>query len=497
MTGRPRGPPRGPPRSGRASPTRPTRPLASRDGPDEMGRDLAEGPCRRRRRPGRRSSSPGPSSRALLDQVRRTVLVGTGASWPSPGRPRRCGGSATVRRGGTAASWSGSRPRCSATPTARAFLPTDLVVVISQSGSSPGDGGGGPSGGRDRLPGGRGQRGRTLPRCCEVAGLCRCHAERPRRGRCHEVRVRPLPSCWRSPAPSPPTSPPGPPGWRAAGRRGRLAGRHVARAAARRRRPPVDLGLGTAAGLTASGGLLWHEKAHRPAVATRSRSFAMGRWSRAPGGRGPASRRGSARHGADRVPRPLARRARPARRPPRDGGARRAHGTTRYPPLAWRRRARWRCEALLRLQQLARATAHAAGTYQDGFRILRGDRSCCPVIRLKSAAVPATPRSLRLLRRPPVDGQASVACRLADEEMRTTTMNAPVRSVSHREGTKRLADASTIRLPPLLPLLSRCSRQRGAPTRQPDDGRAPARGPASVEAVTTNSSSGRRAQPTP
>jgi hypothetical protein len=28
-------------------------------------------------------------------------------------------------------------------------------------------------------------------------------------------------------------------------------------------------------------------------------------------------------------------------------------------------------EALLRLQQLARATAHAAGTYQDGFRILR------------------------------------------------------------------------------------------------------------------------------
>jgi len=28
-------------------------------------------------------------------------------------------------------------------------------------------------------------------------------------------------------------------------------------------------------------------------------------------------------------------------------------------------------EALLRLQQLARATAHAAGTYQDGFRVLR------------------------------------------------------------------------------------------------------------------------------
>jgi hypothetical protein len=36
--------------------------------------------------------------------------------------------------------------------------------------------------------------------------------------------------------------------------------------------------------------------------------------------------------------------------------------------------------ALLRLQQLARATAHAAGTYQDGFRVLRAIVRAAPIL---------------------------------------------------------------------------------------------------------------------
>ena len=131
------------------------------------------------------------------------------------------------------------------------------------------------------------------------------------------------------------------------------------------------VGLGTAAGLTASGGLLWHEKAHRPAIATTVSEFRHGPVEAARAADAvllldvdpPVTARTGyldlLRGELDRLGVPLVTVApdAPAEQPGiqlslAPGG-----------PAA--------VEALLRLQQLARAAAHAAGTYQDGFRILR------------------------------------------------------------------------------------------------------------------------------
>ena len=131
------------------------------------------------------------------------------------------------------------------------------------------------------------------------------------------------------------------------------------------------LGLGTAAGLSAAAGLLWHEKVHRPAVTTTVSEF---------------------RHGAVEATRPEDAVLLLDVDPPvtaraaylsllRDELGRLAVPLVTVAPdaptdqpgirLALVAGGPAALEALLRLQQLARATAHGAGTYQDGFRILR------------------------------------------------------------------------------------------------------------------------------
>jgi len=139
------------------------------------------------------------------------------------------------------------------------------------------------------------------------------------------------------------------------------------------------LGFGTGVGLAQAAGILWHEKVRRPAVALSVSEFRHGPieavW---PGDAvivvdtdGPLPARAAylellrselEKLGAFVVwisasPPPGLTSIRLT-----DGGAAAAPGEP-SPAMA--------LEALVRLQQLARATAHAAGTYRDGFAVLR------------------------------------------------------------------------------------------------------------------------------
>ncbi len=132
-------------------------------------------------------------------------------------------------------------------------------------------------------------------------------------------------------------------------------GRRLARA-----RHVWFLGFGPALGVASAGALLWHEKVRRPAVATSPSEFRHGFVEAA----GPE----------DAIvvidlddPDPV----RAAYLALLEGELRQI-GPVLVPvsPVGVSRGERV-LAAMLRLQQLARATAHAAGTYQDGFNILR------------------------------------------------------------------------------------------------------------------------------
>jgi glutamine---fructose-6-phosphate transaminase (isomerizing) len=127
------------------------------------------------------------------------------------------------------------------------------------------------------------------------------------------------------------------------------------------------LGFGAANGIAQAGLLLWHEKVRRPVVAATPSEFRHGHVEAA--GRGDAVI--VIDDGADgaRTTGYLRRLAAEAERvgarvlsvgaAANDRSTRTANGAIRF------------LEALLRIQQLARATALAAGTYQDGFATLR------------------------------------------------------------------------------------------------------------------------------
>ncbi len=350
------------------------------DGPDEMGRELAEGPAAVE---GALAAveHAAPLLAALFDQVRRTVLVGTGASlavartaapsWRKrdreQGRDR-----ALVIRESTAAVLGDA--------DGEAFLPTDLVVAISQSGSSP-----------ETVAAAR----RAAAIGCHVVAVSATAAS----PLCEVARLAVV-------------TPSGHEGGAATKSalaalavllaiRGVVATDAAFRAAlAGRLRDVVAdwpsaaalgpllgdaerlwiLGLGSAAGLTASAGLLWHEKAHRPAVAISVSEFRHGPVEAARPGDAvllldvdpPVTARTGylelLRDELGRLGVPMVTLAPDA--PADQPGVR--LGLAPGGPAA--------LEALLRLQQLARATAHAAGAYQDGFRVLRAIVQAAPIL---------------------------------------------------------------------------------------------------------------------
>jgi len=139
------------------------------------------------------------------------------------------------------------------------------------------------------------------------------------------------------------------------------------------------LGLGTGAGLAAAGRLLWHEKVRRQAVALSASEFRHGPVEAVCSGDAvivvDADEHLPARAAyLERLRSELAELGAfivwvSAFPPPgvtgiclAGGGMASARGEP-SPSMA--------LEALVRLQQLARATAHAAGTYSDGFAVLR------------------------------------------------------------------------------------------------------------------------------
>ncbi len=344
--------------------------LAS-DGPDEMGRELAEGPA------AVESSlaaveRAAPVLAAFIDQTRRTVLVGTGASlavartaaplWRKRDREQGRDRPLVIRESTAAVLGDAD---------GEVFLPTDMVVAISQSGSSP------ETVAAARRAAGSGARvvaisaAAASPLCAD-ARLCIVTPSGEENGAATKSALSALAVLLAIP------------GAIATDATSRLALADQLRdivadwPSAAALGPVLGVadrlwivGLGTAAGLTAAGGLLWHEKAHRPAVTTTASEFRHGPVE--------AVRPDDAVLLLD-VDLPVAARARylgllrdelgrigvpivtlapdtPADQP----GIR--LGLSAGGPAA--------LEALLRLQQLARATAHAARTYQDGFRILR------------------------------------------------------------------------------------------------------------------------------
>jgi glucosamine--fructose-6-phosphate aminotransferase (isomerizing) len=347
------------------------------DGPDEMGRELAEGPAAVE---GALAAveRAAPLLAALFEQTRRTVLVGTGASlavartaaplwrrrYREQGRDRPL-----LVRESTAAVLGDA--------DGDVFLPTDLVVAISQSGSSP-----------ETVAAARRAAGIGAPvvaisaaaasPLCATARLSIVTPSGEEGGAATKSALSALAVLLAIP------------GAIATDANDRVA------LADRLRDVVADwpsaaslgpllagadrlwiVGLGTAAGLTASGGLLWHEKAHRPAIATTVSEFRHGPVEAARAADAvllldvdpPVTARTGyldlLRGELDRLGVPLVTVApdAPAEQPGIPGRPGILLGLAPGGPAA--------LEALLRLQQLARATAHAAGTYQDGFRILR------------------------------------------------------------------------------------------------------------------------------
>jgi glucosamine--fructose-6-phosphate aminotransferase (isomerizing) len=341
------------------------------DGPDEMGRELAEGPAAVE---GALAAveRAAPVIAALFEQTQRTVLVGTGASlaaartvaplWRTRDRARGRDGPLLVRES-TAALLGDA--------DGEVFLPTDLVVAISQSGSSPETV---AAARRAAEIGGRvvGVSAAAASPLSEVARVSVVTPSGEEGGAATKSALSALAALLAIP--------------------GAVATDAASRVvlADRLRDVVADwpsaaalgpvfggadrlwiVGLGTAAGLTAAAGLLWHEKAHRPAVTTTVSEFRHGPVEAArpedavllldvdPPVTARAGYLTLLREELGRLGVPLVTVAPDA--PAEQPGIR--LGLAAGGPAA--------LEALLRLQQLARATAHAAGTYQDGFRILR------------------------------------------------------------------------------------------------------------------------------
>ena len=341
------------------------------DGPDEMGRELAEGPAAIEASLAAVERA-APVIAAFIDQTQRTVLVGTGASlavartaaplWRKRDREQGMDRPLVIRESTDAVLGDADGER---------FLPTDMVITISQSGSSP------ETVAAARRAAGSGARVIAISAAaasplCGIARLSVLTPSGEEGGAATKSALSALAVLLAIP--------------------GAIAADAASRVAlAERLRDVVAdwpstaalgpvfaaaehlwiLGFGTAAGLTAAGGLLWHEKVHRPAIATTVSEFRHGPVEAArpndavllldvdPPVAARARYLGLLREELGRIGVPLVTVA--AGAPAEQPGIR--LGLSAGGPAA--------LEALLRLQQLARATAHAAGTYQDGFRILR------------------------------------------------------------------------------------------------------------------------------
>jgi glucosamine--fructose-6-phosphate aminotransferase (isomerizing) len=341
------------------------------DGPDEMGRELGEGPAAVEGALAAVERAE-PVIAALLDQARRTVLVGTGASlavartaaplWRRRDRERGRDRPLVIRESTAAALGDAD---------GEVFLPTDLVVAISQSGSSP------ETVAAARRAAGIGARVVAISAAadsplCAVARFSVVTPSGEEGGAATKSALSTLAVLLAIPGVVDTD----------AASRAALADRLrdvVADWPSAASLGPLlagadrlwIVGLGSAAGLAASAGLLWHEKAHRPAVTTTVSEFRHGPVEAARPEDAVllldvdppvATRTGYLallREELRRLGVPLVTVAPDA--PAEQPGIR--LGLEAGGPAA--------LEALLRLQQLARATAHAAGTYQDGFRILR------------------------------------------------------------------------------------------------------------------------------
>ena len=352
------------------------------DGPDEMGRELAEGP-----------EAVAATLRLLADQLpelqadlaasRRLVLVGTGASlamaraaapaWRSRERagphPR-----AVLVRESTEAVFGGV--------DGDAFRPRDLVVAISQSGSSPET----LAAARLALAADARVLAVTAHAASPLAAVAAYTVVLPideERGAATKSELATL-AALLALAGDPTTDPS-----EVASIRAWLSSvveswEAVLPAVTRlsRARRTWIMGLGPTAGLAHAGSLLWHEKAHRQAVGTTFSEFRHGQVEAVgpqdaalliaprPCSSGLADYlelliRELGQLGATVVwldtgaaERPAPAGAEPVRSPssPAPGPSSAAVSLL---------------GATLRLQQIARGMAHASGTYVDGFRVLR------------------------------------------------------------------------------------------------------------------------------
>lgn len=352
--------------------------LAS-DGPDEMGRELAEGPAAAEGTLGE-VDRMRPEIAALAAESGRTVLIGTGASL-AVGRAavpswRRRMREANDRR------WVAIRESTAVAlrgVDGEAFEAADLVIAISQSGSSP------ETLAAARIAFGAGCRvvALTAERSSPLAALADLAIVTPsglEEGAATKSALSALTALYgiSGELDTDPYS-------RAT--LGRQLGSTVAdwASVAAFGAPLAEagrlwvVGLGTALGVAASTGLLWHEKVRRPAVAVSVSEFRHGPVE--------AARAGDAVLLLDVDP-PDESRERyldllrsELRRldvglvevsvdPPADARGLRLTSRPGGPAAL---------EGLLRVQQLVRAAAHATGTYQDGFRVLRAIVTAAPV----------------------------------------------------------------------------------------------------------------------
>jgi glucosamine--fructose-6-phosphate aminotransferase (isomerizing) len=322
------------------------------DGPDTMGRELAEGPAAVERTLANVAAMM-PELRALISQCHRLVLVGTGASLAmsraaAPSWRRRLAQPVIVRQS-TESVLSGA--------DGHRFQPGDLVVAISQAGTSPETLAAirlARSSGADAIAvtahpasplgseaplvvhvasgeeSGAATKSElaTLAALLAVSGELECDARS--RGALSSA-LEALVAAWAD----------------AAGVGSNLA------AAGR----VWFVGFGTSLGIAEAGALLWHEKVIRPALAMTPSEFRHGPIEAAGAGDAvvlvdvdPADARRAAYL------------ARLAEELARLGVALvEVQVEPRGSPLA----------ALLRVQQLARAAALSAGTYRDDFAVLR------------------------------------------------------------------------------------------------------------------------------
>jgi fructoselysine-6-P-deglycase FrlB-like protein len=345
------------------------------DGPDEMGRELAEGPTAVAGTLAEVERLRGDLDRVLHPDVR-VVMVGTGASLAmariaAPAWLRS--GHETVVRQSTEAALD---------IDGETFRRDDVVIAISQSGGSPetvsaatlarragcrivavtADGSSALAGlGEIALvtPSGHEEGAATKSELSALAGLLAMAGTLPADDASRVALRTSLEAVVAD--------------WGAAARLGPLL-------ASAERTWLVGLGMGGS--IAGAGGLLWHEKVHRAAVAATVSEFRHGPIEAA----GPrdavvlvdvdprppalASYLDRLRDELARIGTALVEIAASAQGDGRARGNRIPLTAAPGPAAA--------LDALLRMQQLARATAHAAGTYHDGFRVLRAIVGAAP-----------------------------------------------------------------------------------------------------------------------